>query len=388
MNLSRSLLVLLALTSFAGAASMHYQSPMLGAIAADLGVDAGAIGWIPTMTFAGYLAGIFFIVPLGDRIDKRRLVLLQLAALATASLAMAAAPSLAVAATLSFLIGAAACVSQGVIPVLTELTPAAERGRLLGSVLTALFLGILFGRLAGGFVAAQVGWRWMFVGSAAFLMVLLALHYRSLPHSPPKTTLGYTALLRSLAPLLKENAALRRAGITQFLLGIAYGSFWATIALLMMRVHALGPTEAGLIGIPGAMGVLVARPAGRWMDRSGVYPVVTAGIVTVLLAFAALQLGASPGMVGIAGLVAGAALLDAGLRGAMVANQTLVQTFSPESRSRVTTLFISHIWAGNSVGAFLGSSAFKHWGWNALCGLCMLAVAAALALQLSQRRLR
>jgi predicted MFS family arabinose efflux permease len=379
MNLSRGLLVLLALTSFACAAAMHYQSPMLGAMAAELGVDAGRIGWIPTMTFAGYLAGIVFIIPLGDRVDKRRLVLAQLAAVCAASLALAAAPSLAVAAALSFLIGMAACVSQGVIPILTELAPPEARGRLLGTVLSTLFLGILFGRISAGFVADHVGWRWMFVASAAFLAVLLVLHWRALPSSPPKTALGYGALLASLWPLWRGNAALRRAGTTQFLLGIGYGSFWATVAVMMMSEHGLGPTAAGLIGIPGAMGVLVARPAGRWMDRSGVSPVVTAGIVSVLFAFAVLQLGVLPA------LVLGAALLDAGLRGAMVANQTLVQSFSPEARSRVTTLFISHIWAGNSVGAFVGTSVFKYWGWDALCAVCMATAALALALQLANR---
>jgi predicted MFS family arabinose efflux permease len=250
-----------------------------------------------------------------------------------------------------------------------------------------LFLGILFGRIAGGFVAAQIGWRWMFVGSAALLAVLIALHLRALPATPPKTTLGYGELLRSLLPLWRGNGALRSAGLTQFLLGIGYGSFWATIALLITGVHGLGPTEAGLIGIPGAMGVAVARPAGRWMDRSGVYPVVTAGVVTVLIAFGVLQLGTIAGWAGLAGVILGAALLDAGLRGAMVANQTLVQTFAPESRSRVTTLFISHIWAGNSVGAFIGSSALKHAGWNAMCTVCMLSVGAALFLQLRRRRL-
>jgi predicted MFS family arabinose efflux permease len=132
--------------------------------------------------------------------------------------------------------------------------------------------------------------------------------------------------------------------------------------------------------------VLVARAAGRWMDRKGAYPVVTTGICLVLAAFIAQQFGARPGTSGIAALVLGAALMDCGLRGAMVANQTLVSSFAAESRSRVTTLFISHIWAGNSVGAFLGSTALAYGGWNAMCTLAIASIALALALQVRAGR--
>jgi predicted MFS family arabinose efflux permease len=383
-RLSGGLMVLLALTSFMTGASMHFHAPMLGQMGAEFGADEAAVGRIATLTFAGYLGGMVFIIPLGDRMDKRHVILGQLVVVMLGCAAMAMAPSLAVAAALGFLIGLGACLTQGIIPLIAELTGPGERGKAIGTLMSALFIGILFGRVAGGFMASQFGWRWAFLSWAALLLLMSPMLFRSVPHSAPKTGLGYAALLRSLWPLWRSNRELRHASTIQFLLGLGYGSFWATIALMMMLVHGLGPVQAGLIGIPGAAGVLIARPAGRWMDVRGPYPVVSLGISLVLAAFIALLFGAR----WITALVIGAALLDSGLRSAMVANQTLVSSFSAEARSRVTTLFISQIWAGNAVGAFIGSTALKHGGWQAMCTLSILFVLAALALQLRAGRPR
>jgi MFS family permease len=166
---------------------------------------------------------------------------------------------------------------------------------------------------------------------------------------PSKTKLGYARLIRSLFGFLRDNATLRRASAIQFLLGISYGGFWATVAPMMLALHGFGPAQTGLLAIPGAAGILVSQPAGRWTDRHGGFPVVTAGVGLVLaayvvLAFAPLWVGA---------VIIGAVLLDSGLRSAIVANQTLITAVAPEARSRFNTVFGAHIWGGNAVGAFL-----------------------------------
>jgi predicted MFS family arabinose efflux permease len=371
-------MALLTLTMFACSGSIHYQTPMLTSMGAEFGADAAAIGWVATLSFAGFLAGTIFLVPLGDRFDKRRLFLAQFAMLIVALLTMAAAPNLAVLAIAAFFTGVGcSSSSQNIIPLVAELTPAGERGRIVGTLMTGLFTGILFARVAGGLVAGSIGWRWMYVIAACMLLALAPVLYPRVPSSPSSTRLGYFALLHSVLLMLREHAAMRRVAIVQSLLGMTYGAFWATIAAMLLQYHGMGPAQAGLMGIPGAAGVLIARPAGRWMDRRGVKPVVTTGICLVIAAYVSFAFAGT----WVAAAVAGAILLDCGLRATMVANQTLINTIAPEARSRSNTIFSAAVWGGNAVGAFVASIALAHWGWLAVCGITICAPLLALAAQ-------
>ncbi|MDQ6618168.1 MAG: MFS transporter [Pseudomonadota bacterium] len=375
-RLTRGLMALLASTVFVTAGAMHLQTPMLERIGAEFGATPAAVGWIPTLAFAGFLAGTLFLIPLGDRYDKRTLILAKLGALLIAVAAMALAPTLQVLWIASFVIGVCASLSQHIVPLVAELAQPEARGNAVGTVLSGLFLGILFARVVGGLVAATLGWRAMYAISFAMLVAIaIALAWR-LPHAPARTAHGYRELMRSLGHLFASNAALRRASMTQFLLGIGYGGFWATIAPMMHVIHHLGPAATGLIGIPGASGTLISRSAGRWMDRRGVGPVVTVGIVLAMSSFAVFAAGA----VWVFALVIGAVLLDCGLRAAMVANQTLVTSVDPSARSRLNTVFAGHVWGGNAVGAFVASTTFTHFGWWPVCGISFVAAAAAMLL--------
>jgi predicted MFS family arabinose efflux permease len=368
---------LLAVTMFAAAGSIHFQTAMLGAMAREFGTSAAAAGWVPTMTFAGFVSGIVFIVPLGDRADKRRLLLVQHVALIASLLAMALAPSLALLAALSFVMGTVSCFSQNILPFVAELSRPNERGRAVATILTALFLGILFARVGGGVVASTLGWRWMYVISAGMLAALGPALLLWLPPAPPKTRLPYRTLIGSLLHLVRTNADLRRASATQYLLGICYGGFWATLAPMLISLHGLAPAAIGLMAIPGSAGIFAARPAGRWMDRRGVVPVVTTGVGLVLGAFFAFGFAAW----WVGAVVIGAVLLDSGLRSAMVANQTLINSQVPDARSRFNTIFAAHVWGGNATGAFLASIALAQAGWLAVCAIGIASASCALLLQ-------
>jgi predicted MFS family arabinose efflux permease len=370
-------MVLLAVSVFAGAGTIHYQTPMLAAFAAEFHADAAAVGWVATLTFGGFLAGTFFLVPLGDRFDKRRLILIELAVLIVALLVMASAPTLPALVAASLFVGLTSGFAQLVIPLTAELAPPEKRGRVMGTLLACLFLGILFGRLAGGFVAQFLGWRWLYVGAATMLAALAPALLLWLPSMPSKTQLGYVRLMHSMFDYLRDNATLRRASTLQFLLGISYGGFWATVAPMMLALHGFGPAQTGLLAIPGAAGILVSQPACRWSDRHGAFPIVTAGVCLVLSAYVAFAF--APLWVGA--VILGAVLLDSGLRSAMVANQTLITAVAPDARSRFNTVFGAHIWGGNAVGAFLASTALAHWGWTAVCAIAVSASGVALALQ-------
>lgn len=371
------MLALLALATFLGAGTIHYQSPMLGAFATEFGADASEVGWVATLTFGGFLLGFLLLVPLGDRFDKRRLIGLQLVLLIVALAVEAAAPDLTTLAAAGFVIGVCASFSQSIVPLVAELAPPEARGRTLGTLLTALFLGIFAGRLAGGLVAAYLGWRWMYALSAAAFCVLTPILIARLPATAPKTSLSYGELMASMVGLVRAHATARRVVSVQFLLGLCYGGFWATVAPMLQSSYALGPTAAGLMSIPGAAGILVARPAGRWMDRAGQGPVVLTGIAVVACAWLLFALGAW----WLAALVAGAIVFDCGLRACMVPNQTVMNSIAPQARSRSNTIFGVSVWGGNSVGAFLMTAALAHGGWLAVCAIALAASGAALAVQ-------
>jgi predicted MFS family arabinose efflux permease len=380
--LDRSLMLLLIAAIFSAAGGIHYQTPMLGPMAAEFGADTAQIGWIPTATFGGFLAGIALLAPLGDRMDKRALILRQHFACIVALLAAAAAPTLATAAAAGFVIGICGSTSQSIIPLVAELAPPNERGGAVGTVLTAVFLGILFARIVGGIVAAHFGWRWMYVIGAALMIAVAPVLVARLPHSPPKTSLSYPRLLASLFKLLAEHTDMRRVLAIQILLGICYGGFWATIATMLLKIHGLGPEIAGLIAIPGAAGILITRPAGRWLDQRGAAPIVRAGIALMLCAYAVFALG----LWWPAALAVGAAILDCGLRATMVSNQTTVNSLAADARSRSNTVFGISVWSGNAIGAFAASLALAHAGWLAVCALSALAAAIALGVQIAWMR--
>jgi predicted MFS family arabinose efflux permease len=374
----RNLIALLIVSAFIVAGGIHYQTPMLAEIAAEFKADAATTGWIPTLSFGGMLIGIAFLVPLGDRIDKRKLVLAKISVLALTQAVMAAAPSIAVLAVGSLISGMCSSLLQSFIAITAETAHAGHRGRALGTQLTAMFSGILFARIVGGLIAAHIGWRYSYVLSASMLLLIIPVLWARLPNTQPTSQASYRALLWSMYRLLREHGAIRRASAIQFMFGISYGGFWAVAAPMLAVLHHVGPAAAGLVGIPGSAGILATRPAGRWMDRAGLRPVVLTGICSLMAAWLAMSFG----VWSIIAVFIGAMLLDVGLRTAMVANQTLVNTAVPDSRARANTVFGLHVWTGNAVGAFLASWSFAHYGWLAVCGVAMMTAVIALLIHL------
>jgi len=374
------LMALMVTAVFSTAGAIHYQTPMLAQMAAEFQASQAQIGWVATLSFGGFFLGTLLLVPLGDCFDKRRLVLAQMSGVMVSLLAMAAAPSLITLALAAFMVGACSSVSHQVISLASELAPPEVRGQTVGTILSGVFIGILFARLTGGLVASHFNWRLMYLIAAGMVLVMIMAVFARLPASPPKAPPRLARLFASMWRLWLDHARIRRAATIQFLIGVGYGGFWATLAAMLLQLHGLGPTAAGLMAIPGAAGILVSRAAGRWTDRSGAAPVVMAASLGVIVAFAVLAFAS----LSVVAVVIGAILLDAGLRAAMVANQTLVIGISPEARGRASTVLMVHVWGGNAVGAWMASVALTGFGWLAVCGLCF--AAAALALMIASRR--
>ncbi|KAF1016786.1 MAG: putative transporter [Stenotrophomonas maltophilia] len=372
---SASLVTAMAAGAGFAVASLYYSQPMLGLIAQDLGAGERSIGLVPTLTQLGYALGILLLAPLGDRFDRRRLILGKsvLLALALAAAAMAAQlPGLLLA---SLVVGLVATLAQDIVPAAATLAPDAQRGHVVGRVMTGLLLGILLSRVVSGLVAQAWGWRVLFVMAALAVALMGAVLARSLPRFAPTTTLRYPALLGSLLQLWREQPQLRRAVASQSLLAAGFSAFWSTLALMLHARLGLGSAAAGAFGIAGAAGALAAPIAGRHADRLGSHAVARLAIMVALAGFALLLTSDwLPRGAPLPVLAISTVVFDFGFQSALIAHQTLVYGLVPPARSRLNAVLFTGMFIGMAAGGALGSLALAQWGWQ---GVAMLATGCA-----------
>jgi predicted MFS family arabinose efflux permease len=358
-------------------ANLYYHQPLLADIAARFGVDQGRMGLVSTATQLGYAAGMLAFVPLADLLERRRLIVLLMAAV-TGSLVLAAlAPSLPLLAAASFVVGLTTVAPQILIPLAAAVAAPERRGKVIGALYTGLLLGILLARTASGFIGDRFGWRSAFWAPAAISLLTGAVLAKTLPLSRPRETLRYRDLLASLATLLRQHPELREASLVGGLVFAAFSAFWTTLAFLLAgHPYHLGPRAAGLFGLIGATGALVAPVAGRLADKRGPRFVVGCAIAAAIFAYLVLL----PGAAHLAALVLGVILLDAGVQAAQVTNQTRIFALAPAAQGRMNTLYMIAYFSGGAVGSFAGSAAWRLAGWPGVCtaGLTLLALAATL----------
>ncbi|HDR9338614.1 TPA: MFS transporter, partial [Burkholderia multivorans] len=380
----RRLVLLLAAAAGLGVAPLYYAQPMLGALGTDLGASARAIGFVPTLTQLGYALGILLLAPLGDRFDRRRVIVAKAAALVVALLLAAVAPSLGLLLAASFAIGLTATMAQDVVPAAATLAHDQHRGRIVGTVMTGLLLGILLSRVVAGFVAETAGWRAMFALAAASVAAIGIVAARGLPRFAPTTQLPYRALIGSLRELWQRHRALRRAALAQGLLAIGFSAFWSTLAIMLHDApFHLGSAAAGAFGLAGAAGALAAPIAGRLADRHGPEHVTRIGIGIATLSFAAMAAApAMPAHAQLALLAAATIGFDLGVQATLIAHQAIVYRIDPASRSRLNAVLFVGMFIGMAAGAALGGLLLTQLGWNAVIGLAVASSLAALAVRM------
>lgn len=378
-----SLTLVLALAAGLSVANIYYNQPMLGLMEHEFGSHSG-VSYLASATQLGYAVGLLLLVPLGDTCDRRVLILWQAFALILALAAAAIAPNVSVLIAASIAIGAASTIAQQIIPMAAELAPPETRGQVVGKVMSGLLMGILLARTLSGFVGEYAGWRVMFGVGALLVIGMAALLFRSLPRRPPPQRHAYLDLLRSLLDIFCAQPTLRRAMLIQALLFGSFGAFWNILALFLQGpAFHLGSDIAGLFGVLGIAGVVVAPRAGRVADKHGPHGIIRLGVLLVLAAFALF--GLLPNLVG---LTIGVILLDAGVQMSLVANQSIIFALNPAARSRINTVFMTGMFIGGGLGSAAASWLWKAYGWSAVAGLGAGFAGLALAYTLLATRAR
>lgn len=383
-GLPRPLIFMLASGAGLSVASLYYSQPMLGVLGPDIGATTRSVGMLPTLTQLGYALGILFLAPLGDRHDRRKIILTKATILFGALMLAALSPSLLTLLIASMVVGLSATMAQDIVPAAATLAPPSHRGKIVGTVMTGLLLGILLSRVVSGFVAEHWGWRVMF-GVAALSVALVGLAaWHQLPRFQPTTNLSYVALLQSLGTLWRQHAALRRATWAQGLLSIGFSAFWSTLAIMLHgEPFHLGAAAAGAFGLAGAAGALAAPLAGRIADRHGAPLVTRLGAGLVALSFAAMAL--APLMAADAQLwllIVSAVGFDLGIQASLVAHQTIVYGLDARARSRLNAVLFTGMFIGMAAGSALAAMLFAQFGWMAVTVLATATALAALVLRL------
>jgi predicted MFS family arabinose efflux permease len=383
---SRRLVTLLAITAGASAANLYYVQPLLHTLGKALSVSDGTAGLLVTIAQLGYVIGLALLVPLGDLLERRRLIVAMLLVVTCAQAVAAAAPSFAVFGAALGVASLTSVVAQVIVPMSSSIAAEHERGQVVGAVMSGLLIGILLARTASGVIAGIFGWRAVFVFASASMLALAAVLRRALPIDSPSQELPYRELLGSVIALVREQPVLRQ----RMAVGAAsFGCFsvlWTSLAFLLSAApYNYGSVVIGLFGLAGVAGAIAAPVAGRLADRGKGRVATTGSLVALTVSWALLAAGKSS----VVALVVGIAVLDFAVQAAHIANQSAIYTLAPEGRSRLTTAYMVSFFLGGAIFSALASLLYSGGGWGGICALG--AVTAALGLTiwgLTEMRLR
>lgn len=363
--ISRSMVWIMAVGCGLTAANLYYHQPLLAQMADYFSVSAQRMGTISMLCQVGYGLGMLLFVPLGDLVERRGLMEIMLGLSAVGLVAMAASPSFGWLALSSFVMGAMTVFPHLAIPFAAGIAGPNERGRVVGTIISGLLIGILVARTVGGFVGAHLGWREMHLIAAVLMVGLLIVVRIWLPRSQPAAGgATYGTMMWSLIGLIRDTPALRQSALYGAMTFGAFSVFWT-----MLAFHLAGPPfrygadVVGLFGLIGAGGALAAPLVGAFADRRGSRWTIGLGLIMCLGSFAFL---AAFGWT-LTGLVVGVIVLDLGVQSAHVSNQTRIYGLQAEARSRLNTIYMVSFFFGGSLGSLTGAAAWTNFGWLGAC---------------------
>ena len=381
----RWLVLLLAVTCGLTVANLYYAQPLLSDLRQVFHIDAATAGSLVTVTQLGYALGLLLIVPLGDRLENRRLAGLLLGITSVGLVAAGLAPTFPVLLAAGLLFSISLVVIQILVPFAADLAPDRSRGRVVGQVMSGLLAGILLSRTLGSLLADATSWRVVYLASAGVTASLALTLQAALPQRQPTSRLGYVELLRSTVGLVRKHAPLRRRAFYQGTMFGAFSAFWTTISyVLTSATFHYGQAGVGLFALLGAGGVAIAPLAGRWADRGLVRPMTAAALALAAAAFALAGFGHH----NIVALGAAAVLLDMAVQTTLILGQQVVFQLEPASRARLNSAFMATFFLGGALGSELASLAYRADGWRAVAILGTALPLAGLAYWATERPAR
>ncbi len=377
-GISRGLVILLAVTCGAAVANLYYAQPLLHTLGHDFHVSSATTGLIVTLGQIGYVIGLALLVPLGDLLERRRLITVTLICSGLSLVLAAVSPTFVVFGAAMLLTGITAFVAQVVVPMSAHLAADHERGRVVGTVMSGLLIGILLSRTASGLIAEWFGWRVVFACGAAMMLAMCMVMRAKLPTVAPTSNERYGAALKSVLKLVAEEPVLRQ----RMLLGACgmacFSVLWTSVAFLLSGVHGssyhYSNATIGLFGLAGVAGAAAAQAVGRAADRGHAKQAATISIVVLLLSWGLLALGAHSVVV----LILAIMVLDFGVQGLQVSNQNAIYARRPEARSRITTAYMVAYFTGGVLFSAMTGAVYAADGWYAVCVLGAIPAAVAL----------
>ncbi|PRA65982.1 MFS transporter [Pseudomonas sp. MYb187] len=376
-GLSPLLTLLFSVTCALAVANVYFAQPLLASMAQSLGVTPGMIGMVVTATQVGYALGLLLIVPLGDRVDRKRLVLIQVILSAGALAAVGASQQWLTLLGAMIVMGVLAVVVQVLVAYAAMLATPSQRGQAVGTVTSGIVLGILLARFTSGLIADLAGWRAVYFISAGLMLSIAVVFWKVVPATEsPRRQQSYPALVRSLFTLFITEPVLRVRGLLAMLTFAAFSVLWSSVVLpLSAEPLALSHTAIGLFGLAGVAGALAARSAGRWADRGFAQRVTGLSLGLLVLSWLPIAFTETS----LVALVCGVVLLDFAVQAVHVTNQSLIFAARPDAQSRMVGAYMCFYSVGSALGAAAATQVYALWGWMAVSLLGALISAAALA---------
>lgn len=362
--LTPQLICLMAIATGLLVASNYYAQPLLETIAAQFSVTAGMAGFIVTTAQLSYAAGLMFLVPLGDKFERRNLIVTMTLLSAIGLVISALSQTLWQLLLGTALAGMFSVVAQILIPLAATIAKPQHRGKAVGIIMSGLLLGILLARTVAGVLAEFGGWRTVYWAASGLLVLLALILYLRLPQYKQVSDLKYGQLLASIVTLFIRTPVLRVRAALGAIVFAAFGLLWTSMAFLLASdPFNYSESTIGLFGLAGAAGALMAGPAGRFTDKGKGRLTTSAGLLLLLLSWIPLALSGYS----VAAFVAGVVILDLAVQAVHVTNQSTLYRMMPEARSRLTAGYMTCYFCGGAFGSLLSGYAYSHYGWDGVC---------------------
>ena len=372
-----SLLFIMACMAAVSVANIYYCQPLLSLMGNDLGIDEWRASLIAMITQVGYACGLFFIIPSGDKFDRKKIVSYSFSILTIALLCIALSNNFHAVMAASFTVGACSVMPQIFIPIAAQYSRPEKKGANVGLIVSGLLTGILASRVISGLVGEWLGWRSMYVIAAIVMSLCTLIVWRIMPYTENNYTGSYKRLMHSLFALIREYKLLRICALRA---AFAFGSFlalWASLTFKMEQApFYAGSDVVGLLGLCGVAGAMSASVVGRVVSRIGVRNFNLLGAALMLSAWIIAYLWGNT----YTAIIITILILDIGMQCIQLSNQTVVFSLNTKASNRINTIFMTNYFIGGSLGTFLSGSAWSMAGWSgvtivgiglAFCSLCI-----------------